>query len=131
VHKINFDDKPKFYIGQKFERDGVIYRVRAGNRCEGDMVLEFYLVRSGWHRPTIAHTCILADFKSQVEENNYGQNGRVKKGLGALFLQKRIEEAFTGGWLVAANRTAQEVRVKQEERERIESLVSGQLGLPI
>lgn len=60
----------RFHAGQEFEHCGVRYRIRAGNRRPvGDLIIEFQVV--GWHRPTIAHTLILAAFKYQVEEHNY------------------------------------------------------------
>lgn len=95
----------KFAPGQEFEHNGVQYRVLAGYRCEGDMVLEFRVV--GWHRPTIAHSLIAAEFKFQVEENNYGRNGKIKRGgRGGWMLVDAIKEACKYGWGSVAERIA-------------------------
>jgi hypothetical protein len=89
-----------FYAGQEFEYKGIHYRIRSGDRCDGDLVLEFYV--TGWHRPAIAHTYILTSFKYQVEENNYGDNGKVKRGLGGWYLLKKIRMACLNGWKAEA-----------------------------
>lgn len=87
----------KFEPGAVFEYGGVCYRVRKGNRCDGDMVIEFCV--TGWHRPTIAHTLILSEFKFQVDHNNYGPNGKIRRGgRGGWMLIDAIKEACRYGW---------------------------------
>lgn len=96
-----------FYAGQEFEFDGVQYRILPGNRCRDDLVLEFRVV--GWHRPKIAHTLILCDFKFQVEQNNYGPNGKIQKARGGWYLIDAIKSAcHRNGWRVVANRIENE-----------------------
>jgi len=89
-----------FYAGQTFNYKSVEYRVIEGNRCDGDLVLEFRV--NGWHRPTIAHTMILAAFKHQVEENNYGPSGKISRGQGGQYLLDAITRACKNGWRLEA-----------------------------
>lgn len=86
----------QFYAGQTFVHDNVSYRILKGNRCDGDLVIEFMV--NGWHRPKIAHTLILENFKFQVEENNYGSNGKIKKGRGGWYLLDSVRSAAMNGW---------------------------------
>jgi hypothetical protein len=97
----------KFWPGQEFEHDGVQYRVLVGDRCEDDMVLEFRV--AGWHRPKIAHSLIAVEFKFQVEENNYGRHGKIKRGgRGGWMLIDAIKEACRYGWETVAERIAKQ-----------------------
>ncbi len=96
-----------FVAGQEFEFDGVQYRVLAGNRRKGDLVLEFRVV--GWHRPMIAHTLILAAFKFQVEENNYPR----PRFRGGYKLLDAIKEACKYGWKSVVDRIANERKAKK------------------
>jgi hypothetical protein len=106
--KSPFDGKPKFSVGMSFQRDGIRYYVKEGDRCEGDMIISFDLL-SPKVTPKISHLLILADFKSQVEENSYGPNGKRKRGgQGAWYLFNRIKMAMLKGWLVAADLTDEE-----------------------
>ena len=91
----------KFYEGMTFQNHNVTYRVRKGNRCDGDLVIEFKV--DGWYMPPIAHTYILTNFKFQVEENNYGENGKVKKGRGGWYLLDKIRSAAMHGWQQGAD----------------------------
>ena len=61
----------KFEVGDQFKHGGVEYRVIEGRNAIGDMIMEFRLPGSDWHRPKIVHSLILTDFKYQVEDNNY------------------------------------------------------------
>lgn len=108
-----------FYAGQTFAHDGIQYRVLEGTRCKGDLVLEFFL--NGWHRPKIAHTLILAAFKHQVEENNYGPEGQIKRAEGGRYLLKSIERACVGGWQLEAE-TIQQERLKAQRRRTEENM---------
>jgi hypothetical protein len=106
----------KFAPGQEFERNGVQYRVLSGDRCEGDMVLEFRV--AGWHRPTIAHSLIAIEFKFQVEQNNYGPNGKLRKGgRGGWMLIDAIKEACRYGWESVAERILGERERAARRRE--------------
>lgn len=98
-----------FYAGQEFEHDGVQYRVLAGRHCEGDLVIQFRV--AGWHQPAIAHSLILTDFKFQVEENNYGRNGKIKRGKqGGWYLIEALKSACrpSNGWRIVASRIKNE-----------------------
>jgi hypothetical protein len=102
----------RFIVGMEFEHGGILYRVLKGNRREGDMVLEFRTVQVGWHRPRIAHTMILLDFKYQVEENNYPK----PRYQGGEKLMKAMWYAVLEGWELQAAEIAQE-RVALVDRE--------------
>lgn len=108
--------KQQFYAGQVFVHDGIEYRILAGNRCAGDLVLEFRQLYNGWFRPKIAHTLILVAFKSQVEENNYGPHGEVKPGNGYRYLWWALRSAAMDGWQGAASRVLGEARQARERR---------------
>lgn len=88
----------RFSVGDQFMKDGIEYRVVAGNRCDGDMVIEWRQIRQGWHRPSLSHTFILTSFKYQVEQNNYGVNGKIKRGKGGRYLLEAVEGACLHGW---------------------------------
>ena len=115
----------RFYAGQQFERDGIEYRVLPGNRCDGDLVIEFKV--NGWHRPKIAHTMILTAFKFQVEENNYGQSGKVKSGRGGWYLLEKIKRACLYGWQQEVDAIAQQRHVLEATKEAARA----QLSLPV
>lgn len=104
----------RFHAGQEFSYAGVQYRVLQGTRCDGDLVIEFSLP-PGWHRPAIAHTLILAEFKYQVEENNYGAEGKVQRGQGGWYLLSAIKEACDFGWAHVAQRVKDQ-RLAAERR---------------
>lgn len=108
-------NKPVFRVGDVI-RDGVItYRVIQGRHCPGDMVIQFTLDGHNWVTPKISHTLILADFKWQVEENNYGRAGQIMRGKGGQKLLDRINYACRFGWKEAAEITAEE-RARKEQR---------------
>lgn len=110
-----------FYAGQVFDHEGVRYRIIKGNRCDGDLIIEFSCV--GWCRPTIAHNQILTDFKYQVEENNYGNNGKVTRGRGGLYLMESIWRACQNGWRSEAAMTRRQREEKaRRELEELEQL---------
>lgn len=117
-----------FYSGQSFEYASVRYRVRNGNRCEGDLVIEFSTDGGrSWHRPAIAHTLILIDFKYQVEENNYGALGKIKRGgLGGWKLLQAIMAAVSNGW----ESEAEKIKRERAELQKRNDLIGGQLSLP-
>lgn len=114
-----------FEPGLQFVHDRVCYRVVSGDRCEGDMVIEFSLDGVRWHRPSIAHSEILISFKFQVEENNYGANGKVKRGRGGWYLLDSIKSACRNGWEAEAKR----IREQRQQKESV--AIQAQLGLPI
>lgn len=81
----------KFFPGLSFAEMGIHFRVSRGNRCEGDMVMDISIDGKKWIRPTISHTFILTEFKYQVEENNYGKDGKIKRGgEGGEYLMRHI-----------------------------------------
>lgn len=106
-----------FYAGQEFAHKGVRYRVREGTRCQGDIVLEFCI--DGWYRPHIAHTFILAAFKYQVEENNYGKEGKIKRGFGGAYLLDALKRACVNGWQL-------EAEVIEQQRNKIKTIKNPQ-----
>ncbi len=107
----------KFLPGQQFSHDGVWYRILAGNRCEGDMIIEFSLDGQDWHRPRISHAQILISFKFSVEENNYGTAGKVKRGRGGWYLLDSIKSACLNGWEAESNRTETDRRKLEADKE--------------
>jgi hypothetical protein len=68
---------------------------------------------------------ILNDFKSQVEENNYGRNGEIQKGEGWRKLSRAIEDARRYGW----KRIAQEIEQEKQAalRKRATRLTTARL----
>jgi hypothetical protein len=106
-------DSSRFYVGQRFAWDGAYFRVRQGNRCTGDMVLDMSLDRGKtWVSPPIAWNLIFTAFKFGVEENNYGPHGKVKRGNGGKYLMDALAGA-TDDWLKQANEVE-----KQAERAK-------------
>ena len=107
----------KFPVGWTLSKDGIHYRVMLGNRCHGDRVIE--IKTDGWVRPRIAHTLLMADFKYQVEENNYGSGengspiGKVQCGSGWNYLKWALIDAFHAGWEAVAARIDREVATKK------------------
>ena len=103
-----------FYAGQSFSSHNgrIEYRILAGDRCDGDLVLEFRIDRGNWIMPRIEHTLILATFKGQVEENNYPQS----KGYeGCWRLLKAIGNAvLCNDWKAEAKKIEGERRAKAE-----------------
>jgi len=104
----------QFKVGDEFEHRGVRYRVLAGDRTVGDMVLEIN-IGSGWYRPTISHTLILAAFKFQVEENNYPR----PRYRGGYKLIAAITEACKYGWQDVAERIELERSRRNVRRDNI------------
>lgn len=117
----------QFRAGDEFTFAGVQYRVVRGRRCDGDLILQFRLPGSDWHTPAIAHTLILTALKWQVEENNYGADGKVKHGQGGWYLFDRITDAALNDWRGAADKTTREAETAKERRN---DLVQDHLGLP-
>lgn len=114
--------KGDFYVGSTFTYGGVSYRVLAGRYCDGDMIIEFS-TDSGqtWHRPHIAHTLILAEFKYYVEENNYPRSDRWKGGQYLLDAITRATADGTG-WQAEAERIARQRAAKFQREEEREAL---------
>lgn len=88
----------RFEAGQTFIYDNIHYHILAGNRCPGDLVIEFSVDGYNWKRPTITHSLILFCFKWQVEENNYGKEGKIKRGQGGEYLIGSLRRAIKWGW---------------------------------
>lgn len=116
-----------FAVGNNFSDGAFEYRVVAGKNCEGDMIIECRLPGSGWHRPKISHTLILVNFKFQVEENNYGANGKKKRGRGGWYLLEKIRRACLNGWEVEA----EEIARQRAELKKRDEYAAAQMGLPI
>lgn len=108
-------DGPKFTVGQRFFYDGIEYEILGGNRCDGDMIIRFRLPGGAWCTPTIAHSLILLDFKYQVEENNYGENGKIQRASGGWYLIGAVIRALREvGW----QKKAEEIRAEVEKAKR-------------
>lgn len=100
---MNRPTSSRFYVGQQFAWDGAYFRVRQGDRCDGDMVLDMSLDRGKtWVSPPIAWNLIFTAFKFGVEENNYGPKGKIKRGYGGRYLMDALISAATGDWLEKA-----------------------------
>jgi hypothetical protein len=110
--------RSEFKIGDTWTVGNIRYRVVAGTRCAGDKVLQFstgYYDDSSvlrWCTPPISHTLILVNFKFEVEENNYGANGRVVIGQGGKYLLDRILSSSVLGWRAVADKIAEQVAAK-------------------
>lgn len=116
-----------FEAGQFFSYKGVDYRIINGKNGKGDLVIEFRVNGGAWHRPHIAHTMILTSFKFQVEQNNYGENGSVKKGRGGWYLLDKLKRACIHGW----KQEAECIEKQRMDLESARTAAQAQLGLPI
>lgn len=110
--------KKQFYAGQVGSYDGIEYRILEGNRKPGDLVLEFRLPGSDWHRPKMSHTFILTALKYQVEENNYPP---ILGYLGGAKFWQAIKRACISSWRQEAEAVALEANAAKKRRQETNS----------
>lgn len=110
--------KNDFHVGQTFEHERVLYRVLKGDRCDGDMVIQFSTdAGKNWHQPGIAHLLVLTALKFEVEENNYGKHGKIKRAMGGRKLLNALSDAcYRQPWPEVAERIDDERKNAQDRR---------------
>jgi hypothetical protein len=103
----------RYPIGRTIDIDGWRYRVVAGTRCDGDKVIEFSPPgSSSWYRPPISHMVVLFNCKIEVEENNYGKDGKILSASG----KRLLYEAILAGMDYGAEEVAKRIQRQREGR---------------
>lgn len=77
--------------GEYFMLGGIEFRTVPGNRCPGDLRLDWYNGR-GWVPVPMELCAMLADFHGHLEQTRY------PNGEGAEFHWRYLRRAYAAGW---------------------------------
>lgn len=88
----------RFKAGQAGTFDGIRFRVVAGRKADGDLVLEWE-TPTGWERITMHTVGLIVDF---LYENEHLLYPPEQGHLGGDKLMKHLEKAVQAGWEKAA-----------------------------